>query len=1075
MAFGIDISFNLKTFQNNSIMSYKYLTVLTLIFTGLITAQSSFVRTPSISPDGSELAFSYQGDIWTYNLQSKQTKRLTVHEAYESNPVWNTKGTHIAFSSNRKGATNIFTVPKVGGMPDQITFYPTGDTPYDWTKDNQIIFTTSRVMKGPPRDSQTYHVSAEGGTPERTITALGSMATVSPDGKFIAYVKGYCRISREDYTGSAQRDIWIYNTKTDKYIQITDTPKNDHSPLWDNAGNLYYIGAESGRYNIYKQSLNSDGSVLGQPQKLTNQRRDGVVSFSVSDNGTIVYSTAFDVYHLSNDSTKKLAINIATDYRFEQEETKTTTSGVSSFDVSPSGKLTALEIQGEIFVKENNKEKRTTNNVSNHPFRDRNPQWISDKELLFVSDRDGHNEIYVARSTDTLVGLQRSLSIEVKRLTKSDEDVSNVLVSPDHKKVAYRVGRGNFMVADYKDGKILNITPFSEGWSAPSGVAWSPDSKYLAYSQQDLDFDSEIFIQSVENPSEKINISMHPRSDSSPSWSPDGKMLSFISNRGGTRGGIDYDVYMIWLQKEDWERSRADRRDGDYYPENTMDKTKAKKKDKKKVEVKIDKDEIYNRLVRITRLSDDVYGGIFSPDSKSIYYSATNPATNRRSFYKAKLEGGSPKEIKGTSSIGGFDAINGKFYFTSRGRLSELNPKSDRVTSLPHSAKYTHDFKAMNEQMFEEGTRQLTMGFYDPNFHGYDWPGLIKKYKPLALKASTAQDYRFAYNLMLGQLNASHMGFSGGTPEDTNNDNIGLLGLEVKNTSKGAKIIYVLNNSVADKSKVGLKVGDVITSVNNEKVGGSTNFYKVLKNTRGDEVLLSLENGDKVVARTTGSLRSLQYQAWVESRKELVNKFSNGQLGYIHIQGMNQPSFETFERELKASGYGKKGIVIDVRYNGGGWTTDRLMAVLNVYQHAYTVPRGAAKNLEKENKKFTKHYPFNERAILSVNTKPTVALCNEYSYSNAEIFSHAYKNLGLGKLVGQPTFGAVISTGGYSLMQGYVRMPFRAWYVAKSGKNMENEEPATPDYIVENAPGWNARGEDDQLKKAVEVLLQQVN
>lgn len=1050
--------------------STKFLPILAILATGFLSAQTSLIRTPSISPDASELAFSYQGDIWTYNLNNKQSKRLTVHEAYESNPVWNTNGNQLAFSSNRKGAGNIFTVSANGGVPKQITYYPTGDTPYDWTKTNQIVFTTNRVLKGPEWDAQTYEVNANGGTPERLITALGSMATVSPDGKFIAYVKGACRIAREDYTGSAQRDIWIYNTQTKQYIQITDTPKNDHSPLWDAAGNLYYIGAESGRYNIYRQTISSGGSAQGSAKKLTNQRKDGILSYSVSDNGTIVYSTGFNVYQMKNGSSKKLSLNLTTDYRFEQDRTTTTTGGISAVDVSPNGKLVAMEISGEIFVKENNKDKTRSNNVSNHPFRDREPQWISDTEVIYISDRDGHNEIYISTSKDTLVGLERSLSIETKKLTKSKEDVYDLLVSPDHKKIAYRVGRGDLMVADIKDGKIVKPKAYSEGWAAAEGVSWSPDSKYLAYSQEDLDFDSEIFIQSVDNPKDKFNISMHPRSDVNPVWSPDGKKITFSSNRSGNRGGIDFDVWMVWLKKEDWERSRRDRQDGDYYKEK-----KAKKgKSKKKVKVSIDRDRIYDRLVRLTRLPDDEFGGMFSPDSKSIYYSATDPATNSRSFYKAKIDGGRPKAIKGTSRVGGFAAVNGKFYFTSGGRLKELNPKSDRVTSLPHSAKYTQDFKAMNEQMFNEGTRVLTAGFYDPNFHGYDWKGLIKKYRPLALRASTAQDYSFVFNTLLGQLNASHMGYRAGNPERTNNDNIGLLGLEVKNTSKGARVSYVLENSVADKSKVSLKVGDVITAVNGTKVGGNTNFYSTLKNTRGDEILLTLSNGKEVVARTSGSLRTLQYEAWVASRKKLVDKFSNGQLGYIHIQGMNAPSFERFERELKASGYGKKGIVIDVRYNGGGWTTDRLMAVLNVYQHAYTVPRGAAQNLQRENKKFTGNYPFNERAILSVNTKPSIALCNENSYSNAEIFSHAYKNLGLGKLVGQPTFGAVISTGGYGLTNGFVRMPFRAWYVAKSGKNMENEAPAVPDYLVKNAPGWGARGEDDQLKKAVEVLLKEV-
>ena len=1055
-------------------MTKRLCIVIFVMITGLLSAQNSLIRMPRISPNAQEMAFSYQGDIWIYNFNTQQTKRITIHEGYESNPVWNTSGDQLAFSSNRKGNNNIFTIKKNGGIPEQLTYYPTGDTPYDWTSSNHIVFSTTRVLKGPEWDSQIYKVNANGGTPQRFLTALGSMATVSPDGNLVAFVKGACRISREDYSGSAQRDVWVYNIKTGAYFQVTSSEKNDHSPLWDAAGNLYYIGAKSGRYNIYKQSINTDGSVQGASKKITNQNKNGVVSFSVSNQGIIVYSTLFDLYQIINGQAKKINLKIASDYKFETEKEVSTTSDISDFDVSPNGKLMALEINGEIFVKKNNKDRKNSNNVSNHAYRDRNPQWISDTELLFVSDRDGHNEIYKAVSRDTLVGLDRSLKISISKLTKSSEDVYNVLVSPDHKKLVYRVGRGNLMLADIEDGALSNSKAYSSGWAEAEDVSWSPDSKYIAYSQEDLDFDSEIFIQSVVNPNDKFNVSMHPRSDRSPVWSPDGKKLAFSSNRSGNRGGIDYDVWMVWLKKEDWERSKIDRENGDYYAEIETDKGKDKDKKEKEIKVTINKERIFDRLTRITRLPDDEYGGMFGPDSNYVYYSATDPSTNNRSFFKVKLDGTSPKAIKGTSKVGRVAAIDGKFYFTSGGKLKELNPEGDKITSLAHVAKYKEDFTAMNQQIYQEGTRVLTMGFYDPNFHGYNWESLIKKYQPLVLKASTEQDYSFIYNLLLGQLNASHMGYRAETSERKNSDNIGLLGVEVKNISEGVQVEYVLKNSVANTSKVNLKVGDIITAVNNKPIGENTNFYSLLKNSKGDEVLLTKSDGKDVVVRTSSSLRTLQYEAWVASRSELVKKYSNGQLGYIHIKGMNAPSFERFERELKASGYGKKGIVIDVRYNGGGWTTDRLMAVLNVDQHAYTIPRGAANDLKKENKKFQRNYPFNERAILSVNTKPTVALCNENSYSNAEIFSHAYKNLGLGKLVGQPTFGAVISTGGYRLLKGYVRMPFRAWYVKKSGLNMENDAPAVPDYLVKNTPGWVARGEDAQLQKAVDVLLEQI-
>tara|TARA_B110000008_G_scaffold255647_1_gene272513 strand:- start:9857 stop:12982 length:3126 start_codon:yes stop_codon:yes gene_type:complete len=1041
------------------------------MLTGLLSAQNSLIRLPKISPNAQEIAFSYQGDIWIYNFNTQQTKRLTIHEGYESNPVWNTTGDQLAFSSNRKGKNNIFTIQKNGGIPKQLTYYPTGDTPYDWTSSNQIVFSTTRVLKGPEWDGQIYQVNANGGTPERFLTALGSMATVSPDGNLVAFVKGACRISREDYSGSAQRDVWVYNIKTGTYFQVTSSEKNDHSPLWDAAGNLYYIGAKSGRYNIYQQSINTDGSVQGASKKMTNQNKNGVVSFSVSNQGIIVYSTLFNLYQINNGQSKKINLKIGSDYKFEIEKVVSTTSGISDFDVSPNGKLIALEINGEIFVKQNNKDRKNSNNVSNHAYRDRNPQWINDTELLFVSDRDGHNEIYKAVSKDTLVGLERSLKISISKLTKSSEDVYDILVSPDHKKLVYRVGRGNLMLADIKDGAISNRKAYTSGWAEAEDVSWSPDSKYIAYSQEDLDFDSEIFIQSAVNPNDKFNVSMHPRSDRSPVWSPDGKKLAFSSNRSGNRGGVDYDVWMVWLKKEDWEQSKTDRENGDYYTEIGANKDKKEKE----IKVTINKERIFDRLTRITRLPDDEYGGMFGPKSKYVYYSATDPSTNNRSFFKVKIDGTSPKAIKGTSQVGRVADIDGKFYFTSRGKLKELNPGSDKITSLAHLAKYKEDFTAMNKQIYQEGTRVLTMGFYDPNFHGYNWKSLIKKYQPLVLKASTEQDYSFVYNLLLGQLNASHMGYRAETSERKNSDNIGLLGVEVKNISKGVQVEYVLKNSVANTSKVNLKVGDIITAVNNKPIGKNINFYSLLKNSKGDEVLLTKSDGKDIVVRTSSSLSTLQYEAWVASRSELVKKYSKGQLGYIHIKGMNAPSFERFERELKASGYGKKGIVIDVRYNGGGWTTDRLMAVLNVDQHAYTIPRGAVNDLKKENKNFQGNYPFNERAILSVNTKPTVALCNENSYSNAEIFSHAYKNLGLGKLVGQPTFGAVISTGGYRLLKGYVRMPFRAWYVKKSGLNMENDAPAVPDYLVKNAPGWVARGEDTQLQKAVDVLLEQID
>ncbi|MGB0978791.1 MAG: S41 family peptidase, partial [Croceimicrobium sp.] len=343
-------------------------------------------------------------------------------------------------------------------------------------------------------------------------------------------------------------------------------------------------------------------------------------------------------------------------------------------------------------------------------------------------------------------------------------------------------------------------------------------------------------------------------------------------------------------------------------------------------------------------------------------------------------------------------------------------------------------------------------------------------------KAATDEDFNFVYNLMLGRLNASHMGMYGSGEAEVQRESTGRLGIEVKMSAKGAMVSRVVNNTPADRSKNNLMVGDIITHVNGEQMGPEQNFYSYWTATSGDPVLVKLKREStemEIVILPSRSIGSELYEEWVQSRKALVEKYSKGRLGYIHIRGMDMQSFERFERELMASGYGKDGIVIDVRFNGGGWTTDYLMAVLNVRQHAYTIPRGAAKSLN-DNKKFSDYYPYSERLPLAAWTKPSVALCNESSYSNAEIFSHAYKTLDIGTLVGQPTFGAVISTSGSSLLNGnFIRLPFRAWYVKKTGENMENG-PAVPDVLVENPPASRAKNEDAQLKKAVEILLEQI-
>ena len=754
----------------------------------------------------------------------------------------------------------------------------------------------------------------------------------------------------------------------------------------------------------------------------------------------------------------------------------------------PNSKYIAYINRGELFVTRNDKDDDKSVRLTDSPARESDPVWLNDSVLLFISDRNQQKDLFAIQSTDgEETDLFYTFKREITRLTKTSEEESNPKVSPNGKKIAIQLGRGGLKVFDIDEkGKLSKSKTLLDGWDAPSGLTWSPDSQWLAYSKSDLNFNEEIFIHAADNSQKPVNVSMHPKGDYNPVWSKDGTKLGFVSERNNG----DNDIWFAWLTQEDWEKSKAEwqRR------EKEKDDKDKKKKDKKEEEedeveeetqsIAIDFDKIYQRLEQVTRFTGGESDFAFDAKGEFIYYS--NGGVSRknydidRSLFKIKWDGSDKKELKGANRPYGIAKYpkKGKLYLmTSGGQISYIDTKSDKIEKLPVKSEMKIRYKAELDQIFEEGWRILNDGFYDPEFHGQDWNRLKKNYKPIALSASTKEDFQMVFNLMLGQLNASHMGLYGReNQKETQSDQTGRIGIEGEPTKNGFKVTRIVSKSPADRKESQLQVGDIITAVNQKPVETTDNLYALLEGTLNERTLLNIKRGNnslEILIWPSRSLRSELYDEWVEDRRQLVEQYSNGKLGYLHIQGMNWTSFERFERELMAAGYGKEAIVIDVRYNGGGWTTDYLMAVLNVDQHAYTIPRGATKSLS-EHKQYKENYPFGERLPLASWTKPSIAVCNQNSYSNAEIFSHAYKTLGLGTLVGTPTFGAVISTGGARLQDGsLIRLPFRAWYVKATEENMENG-PAVPDIIVENPPAYKAKKTDPQLKRAVDELLNQL-
>lgn len=1057
-------------------MQKSVLPVLAMLICHFTVAQPLLLRHPAINRDGNLIAFSFQGDIWTVPAAGGRASRLTIHEGYEGNPLFSPDGKMIAFSGARFGNNDIFVMPAEGGLPKRLTFHSAADNLAAWQNNTTLWFTTAREFRQMERGSEVYAIGTNGGTEKRILDAISAEASPSPDGRFVALVKGESNpVFREDYRGPSNREIWIHDTQKKTYHKLALSTTNDILPQWGDNRTLYFLNAEEGTYNLYRLKLDDAGKATGKPEALTRFKDEAIRHFNISaDGSTIVLERDMDLYVMKtsgNGAPQKVNVQIAADDRLDAGEWKTQTNGASEYALSPNGKLLSMAVRGEVFVKEADKDKSASVNLSEHAYRDMEPVWLNDSALLFISDRlDGNFDIYLVRSADTTQrNVFKTLKRELIRITQTKQDEAGLAVSPDGKKLAFNRGRGTLVVAEISPaGKLSNEKILVQnGWAAASDMAWSPDSKWLAYSMSDLYFNNEIFIQPADNSSKPVNVSMHPRTDRKPIWSADGTKLGFIS----ARNNLSDDVWFAWLRREDWERDAAD-----WQERETPADSKNSKGPKPVV---IDLTDIHQRLVQVTSLPGDEGNLNISKDGETFYYTANSSTARGSDLYSIRWDGKELKELtKGGSNPGNVTMDrDGKYLYFGRqgGTLARIDAKSGTQEGLPFSAKMRIDYTAEREQVYEEAWRTIRDGFYDPKHHGYDWVKLHDKYKTRCVQASTSNDFRDMFNLMLGEINASHMALTPADRTETQRESTGLLGAELMPAEGGMLVTRVIPGTPASKTGIEFKPGEIIVALNGQAVDNRTNFYERLSGLSGEKTLLTIKGMDgkirEAVLRPVNSLATPLYDDWVDARKRLVEQWSKGRLGYIHIRGMDMPSFESLERDLTAAGYGKDGLVIDVRYNGGGSTTDLLMTVLNYKQHAYTIPRGAAEDVEKEKLKFREYYPTGERLVYAAWLKPSIALCNESSYSNAEIFSHAYKHLGIGKLVGQPTNGSVISTGGRQLMDGsFVRLPFRAWFTKATNANQELG-PAEPDILVENEIDWLGKGTDQQLKVAVETLM----
>ena len=672
--------------------------------------------------------------------------------------------------------------------------------------------------------------------------------------------------------------------------------------------------------------------------------------------------------------------------------------------------------------------------------------------------------------------------------------------SPDGMSMAFVRGVGDLVIRDLatSEDRLLRA-----GWDRGIEWRWSSDSRWIVFDQADLNFNQDVFVVPADGSAAPINISRHPDNDGGARFSGDARILAYASERNDE----EYDMYLVFLDRELEKLAEPEL---DAYFEAQEKAAKARKPlDPDKVRRELERrravaageiedeeadedsevdppfttedlETAYRRVRQVTNLPGRSSSLELVPAGDTILFNYSTSAPDASGLHSVAWNGGSRKRLGGTVSMMGLTLDGTKLVAVDGGQAQTVAVAGGKVSRYPVSQRIRIDLERQSSEKFLEAAAIMGENFYHPTMKGLDWDALSDRYHDLARRTRTADEFNWVGNRLLGELSSSHQGIRAPAESLGARETIGRLGVRVEPTESGYRVVSTTPDGPAEASDTPLLVGDEIVAIEFDpfdlQASPPDTLASMLRGRNGKETVVSVrrpvEDGEPVELDlllepiSRGAESMLVYREMQRRRAALVEEWSDGRLGYAHIRGMSQPSLDEFERDIFAAADGKDGLLIDVRDNGGGWTTDRLLSSIMVRPHAYTVPRGADSS-------DTSGYP-QDRLFIQRYTLPINMLCNEKSYSNAEIISHAFKTLGRGTLVGQETHGSVISTGGTSLIDGTtLRLPFRGWYLP-DGTDMENNG-AVPDIVVEQTPESEVEGDDLQLRAAVEDLIRRID
>lgn len=1084
------------------------LAVAAFLLPGVVQAESHLMRLADVHRG--QIVFTYEDDLWLGSTDVGLARRLTNDPGTEGWAKFSPDGKWLAFSGQYDGGFDVYVMDAQGGVPRRLTYHPAPDRVLDWWPDGKSVVFRSR-REYPARGEEVYRVSLDGGLPEKLPVDRAGLAAISGDGKRIAYN----RISRESATwkrhrGGTAQDIWMGSFEQRDYRKIIDTDWTDNHPMWQGDAIYFTSDREDGTLNVYQYDVTS-----ANVTRLTHYA-DYDVKYPSIGPGQIIYQYAESLHllDLTSGQTRLVPVEIPSDLVRVRPELVKVSPMQGSFSLSPTGVRMLLEARGEILnlpVKDGEPINLSRATGS----REKNAAWSPDgRWVAFISDKSGEEEVYL---------VDQKGEHEWRQLTQGGLGFRMQLRwSPDSRHIAFsdKFMRLNVVEAETGTIAVADQGEYDDAWErwGIQDYVWSPDSRWIAYTKMEQSMYESIFLYSLEQ-QQVHRVTSDTTQDWSPSFDPQGRYLYFLSNRtfSPTMGFVDQNhvflhmarPYVVLLQadaaspfapqdSEEVVSNEAQDESGESQPaeadaEPAEDEAQDKPKDadkKKPAETKIDLEGIARRIVVADGVSAGNYFRLEATKDGFCYLSKTEPEFEKYQNVDDGTGGSldlhhyNLEDTETTKVLGGIAnyhlSADGKklvyragstYGVVDVGKEASVGDGQVDYSGVRIEVDRSQEFM----QLFNEAWRIERDWFYDPNLHGLDWAAEGEKYRKFVPFCGDRSDLNYLIGELISELNIGHTYVSGGdTPDDAKRVSVGLLGVDFA-VDPGAlyyRIAHVIpgtpgdpaERSPLDEPGCPIKAGHYLIAIDGEEVTTADNPYRPLQNKSNRVVTLtyndqpSAEGAKRHRLKTIGNEMGIRYREWVNTRAAYVADRTGGRVGYVHIPDMGGGGLIEFAKAWYPQ-FRKQAFVVDVRYNGGGFTGDMILDRIERRIWGVTKPREGGL------------WPDPERAFAG----PWVVLINEDSGSNAEMFAEAVKIKKMAPVIGMRTWGGSIGVEAHqSLLDGGSVTPpqfglhglDRRWLIEGIG--------VVPDLEIQNMPGDALRGIDAQLDAAIENLLPRI-